>query len=141
MKINAAKLTLAILFTGFIFSVSPVSSLQAATYSCVRDGAGAIVVRGAELMVQNSKEYSDSCKEVPDAYKLKFYRFALCPSNPLADSANSLDSCVSILSSDTGVEHIIEGLGTGDDLKTDEGKPTSGSYSQSNIRNFSTRPS
>ncbi|MDC1127633.1 hypothetical protein OAT13_00700 [Gammaproteobacteria bacterium] len=133
MKKNTAKLTFAtyaILFTGLIFSVSPVSSLQAATYSCVRDGAGAIVVSdNVRDMVQNSKETSDSCKEVPDAYKVKFYRFALCPSNPLADSSNSLDSCVSILSSDTGVDHIIEGLGTGDDLKTDEGKPTSGSYS------------
>ena len=80
------------------------SSLSEA--ACTRDTDGAIDVTVQENMVVNFGTAGDQCSEVPDFYKVKFYRIALCTSDPYND-ANSFSSCQYILDNDSGIDNTM----------------------------------
>ena len=44
----------------------------------------------------------DNCQEIPDFYKVTFYKIALCQSNPY-NGSNDFSSCEFILNSNAGI--------------------------------------
>lgn len=86
--------------------------------ACTRTGGAInVVVENTEFVTDKSGNTGDSCKEVPDNYKVTFYRFGLCTQDPVANG-NSLASCILLLNDDAGVEHVIQGTGTSAELDT-----------------------
>lgn len=78
--------------------------------------------------VQGNK--GGSCKEIPDFYKVTFYRMAMCAANPIANG-NSLNGCTLLLNDNDGVEHVIEGTNNAAVLDTSSADTpiATGSYS------------
>jgi len=65
------------------------------------------VFRGS---ADNSKT-GDACSEIPDAYRVKVFKFGLCSANPF--TSNDFSTCSFFLENDNGVSSTIEGaLGT-----------------------------
>lgn len=118
MKLTYILPTLALTLIAFISLSTPASAQETET-SCVRDSNGDIVVNPAlgNFVTDNDGNVGDSCKEVPDFYRLTFYRFALCKQDPM-QNGNSMASCTFLLNSDAGVQHIIQGVGTAAVLDT-----------------------
>lgn len=122
---------------GFVFLVVFCNSAYAETDSaCTRTAGGAIIANalspgsdGAAIVTDIDGETGGSCKEVPDFYKINFYKFGLCTANPYATGSGStqdFSSCSFLLNNDASVEHIISGL-TGSPLTTD-GTLATGTY-------------
>jgi hypothetical protein len=114
-------------------------------YACTRSADGAIIIDSAQFGVDgdpNSQGFQasfvediqgnigNSCKEVPDAYKVTFYRMALCAVNPVTNN-NSLEGCTLLLNDNAGVEHVIEGTDKSAPLDTSSADPViaAGRYS------------
>ena len=53
-------------------------------------------------MFNDSEGAQDNCQEIPDFYKVTFYKIALCRSNPYNNS-NDFSTCEYILDSNTGI--------------------------------------
>ena len=53
-------------------------------------------------MFNDSEGAQDNCQEIPDFYKVTFYKIALCRSNPY-NSTNDFSTCEYILDSSTGI--------------------------------------
>ncbi|MDB2325280.1 hypothetical protein N9W44_06955 [Alphaproteobacteria bacterium] len=110
------------LLSAFVISLSQlflttISHAETDT-ACVRNGDGAITINGAvadDLVSDTNGNDGESCKEVPDFYKVTFYRFGLCKSDPILNE-NSFASCALFVNSDAGVEHVIEGRGVAAEL-------------------------
>lgn len=74
--------------------------------TCTRNIAGEIIANPSnEPVTDTNGNTGQSCKEVPDFYKIKVFRFGLCSANPFPTS--DLSSCSFFVNSDTGVEHVI----------------------------------
>jgi len=75
--------------------------------ACERvDGAIKIYEVGDNPVKDTDGNAGDSCKELPDNYKINIFRFGLCTASAY-NSANSLASCSFLINSDTGVSHEI----------------------------------
>jgi hypothetical protein len=87
--------------------------------ACERNADGAIIVgnQGSAFVTDTNGNTGNSCKEVPDFYKIQLFRFGLCSQNPYLNN-NSLASCTFLLNSDAGVDHVIEGTGNSATLDT-----------------------
>jgi len=75
--------------------------------ACSRDDAGAIITDadGGEAMVTEAGVSGDQCSEIPDNYKIKFYKFGICTADPIAPD---FSSCSFMLNNDDGVDHVIK---------------------------------
>lgn len=101
--------------------------------ACKRNDSGEIVINGStdgQLVTDTSNNDGNACKEIPDFYKVKFYRFGLCKSDPITNG-NSLNSCTLFVNSDVGIDHIIEGVGSSSALDVSTADPNilPGTYS------------
>ena len=87
--------------------------------ACERNADGAIIVgnQGSAFVTDTNGKTGNSCKEVPDFYKIQLFRFGLCSQNPYLNN-NSLASCTFLLNSDAGVDHVIEWTGNSATLDT-----------------------
>ena len=75
--------------------------------ACVRNGSGEITVAASnseEIVTDIDGETGDSCKEIPDFYKITIYKFALCTANPFATSTTDISTCSYFINDDTGVD-------------------------------------
>ena len=97
----------------FLISITTLFTHQALAETeaaCKRNSDGEIIVangNGQNIVTDIEENTGDSCKEAPDFYRLKFYRFGLCKSNPIANSTNDFSSCSYLVNSDIGVSHVI----------------------------------
>ena len=103
---------------GFVFLVVFCNSAYAETDSaCTRTAGGAIIANalspgsdGAAIVTDIGGETGGSCKEIPDFYKINFYKFGLCTANPYATGTGStqdFSSCSWLINDAASVEHII----------------------------------
>ena len=113
-----------------IFGVGVNTASAETETACTRSDGDIIVVREQpEFVTDKLGNTGDSCKEVPDFYKVTFYRLGLCTADP-TENANSLDSCILLLNDNAGVEHVIQGTGNSSDLDTSSaGEMVPGNYS------------
>ena len=112
MKTRYIMASFAVAFVAVICVTMPASAQSLRDTACQRNTDGAIIVTpaDADFVTDTNGTAGTSCKEIPDAYRLTFYRLALCAQNPLTNE-NSLASCTFLVNSEAGVEHVIEGIG------------------------------
>ena len=75
--------------------------------ACLRSSGDIIVALNSNIVTDDNGNLGSSCKEAPDFYRIKFYKFALCKSNPLLNSTNDFSSCSYLVDSSAGVSHVI----------------------------------
>jgi|TARA_B110000908_G_scaffold172475_1_gene240173 hypothetical protein len=96
------------IFSIIIMASFAQSALADTDSACVRNGSGAIIVAtAADIVTDVNGNRGTSCKEAPDFYKITFYRFGMCKSNPLLNAINDFSSCSYLVDSNAGVEHVI----------------------------------
>jgi len=108
---------------GFVFVITFCNSAYAETGAACTRAGGAIIANalspssdGAAIVTDIDGATGSSCKEIPDFYKLQFYKFGLCTANPFTTGTGStqdFSSCSWLLNSATAVEHIITYSSTG----------------------------
>ena len=91
--------------------------------ACTRTAGGAIIANalspsstGAAIVTDIDGATGSSCKEIPDFYKIHFYKFGLCTANPYTTGSGStqdFSSCSWLLDDAASVEHIITYPATG----------------------------
>ena len=94
--------------------------------ACTRDGSGDIDLTDQANMVVNRGTAGDQCSEIPDFYKVTFYKIAVCTENPY-NSTNDFSSCKYILNDDSGVPNVMTYPNSAP-LETGEFRIPSGSY-------------
>jgi hypothetical protein len=99
------KLNFDLLFASVLFAVSLYVSAETET-TCTRNSDGAIIATTSGMPVTDTDgNTGDACKEIPDFYEIKVFRFGLCTANLYTN--NDLPSCSFLVNSDTGVDHVI----------------------------------
>ena len=108
---------------GFVFIVMLCNSAYAETDVACTRASGAIIANalspnsdGADIVTDIDGATGSSCKEIPDFYKIHFYKFGLCTANPYATGTGStqdFSSCSWLLDDAASVEHIISYPTTG----------------------------
>ena len=91
--------------------------------ACTRTAGGAIIANalspsstGAAIVTDIDGATGSSCKEIPDFYKIHFYKFGLCTANPYTTGSGStqdFSSCSWLLDDAASVEHVITYPATG----------------------------
>ena len=86
-----------------LFTIIITSSVQA---TCLRNASGAIIVDAdnSTRMVSSTNGSADQCSEIPDAYKIKFFKMGICTADPIDPD---FSSCSFMLDNSNGVDHII----------------------------------
>jgi len=108
----------------FVFIVMFCNSAYAETdVACTRTAGGAIIANalspsstGAAIVTDIDGATGSSCKEIPDFYKIHFYKFGLCTANPYTTGSGStqdFSSCSWLLDDAASVEHVITYPATG----------------------------
>ncbi len=120
---NLHRFLVSALFLGLIWVGGASTAMAETETACERNDDGAIIVdqtpgRFEDFVTDTDGNDGTSCKEVPDQYRVTFYRFGLCTANPLADNTNSLASCTFLVNDNDGVVHTIEGTGNSAVLNT-----------------------
>ena len=78
--------------------------------TCTRNDAGAIVVDNdasgdpPQMATDTENGLGDQCSEIPDAYKIKFFKMGICTDSP---ASLDLSSCSYMLESSDGIDHTI----------------------------------
>jgi hypothetical protein len=144
MKLISSFSVLNLVCFSLLIAIAPASAET--DYACKRDAVNNAIIIDSSKFGDDSDPGQDgiqpsfvediqgnlggSCKEVPDAYKVTFYRMAMCKANPILNS-NSLDGCTLLLNDNAGVEHVIEGTGNSAVLDTSSADTpiANGSYS------------
>lgn len=68
--------------------------------TCVRNSSGEIVISNdSNIVTDTDGNLGDSCKEIPDIYRLNFYKVGLCTANPLDSEPTDFSSCSYFLDS------------------------------------------
>jgi hypothetical protein len=101
---------------GYLFSfiLLSVFFIKNANAVCEKNGIAIDTSNGKNNPVNNVGEgVGDACNDVPDIYRVEFYRMSLCTSNPdVAGAAEpDLSSCVDMIS-DTGTTTQVDIQGT-----------------------------
>lgn len=118
---NLDRFLVSALFLGLIWVGGASTAMAETETACERNDDGAIIVdqtSADDFVTDTDGNDGTSCKEVPDQYRVTFYRFGLCTANPLADNTNSLASCTFLVNDNDGVVHTIEGTGNSAVLNT-----------------------
>lgn len=90
--------------------ISFAGSVLAETDSaCVRNAGGAVITAAHDTNMVTDVNGNNglACKEAPDFYRIKFYRFGMCKSNPLLNAINDFSNCSYLVDSDAGVSHVL----------------------------------
>ena len=75
--------------------------------ACVRSSGAITVTVQTAIVTDIDGNTGAACKEVPDEYRVKLYRVALCTANPMATSATDFSSCSYFINNDQGISHSI----------------------------------
>ena len=111
------------LFSFFCIILFCNSAFAETDSACTRTAGGAIIANAlspgsddAAIVTDIGGETGSSCKEIPDFYKIHFYKFGLCTANPYATGTGStqdFSTCSWLLDDAASVEHIISYPATG----------------------------
>jgi hypothetical protein len=111
------------LFSFFCIILFCNSAFAETDSACTRTAGGAIIANAlspgsddAAIVTDIGGETGSSCKEIPDFYKIHFYKFGLCTANPYVTGTGStqdFSTCSWLLDDAASVEHIISYPATG----------------------------
>ena len=111
------------LFSFFCIILFCNSAFAETDSACTRTAGGAIIANAlspgsddAAIVTDIGGETGSSCKEIPDFYKIHFYKFGLCTANPYTTGSGStqdFSSCSWLLDDAASVEHVITYPATG----------------------------
>ena len=111
------------LFSFFCIILFCNSAFAETDSACTRTAGGAIIANAlspgsddAAIVTDIDGATGSSCKEIPDFYKIHFYKFGLCTANPYTTGSGStqdFSSCSWLLDDAASVEHVITYPATG----------------------------
>ena len=85
-----------------ISSLTSINAKAETETTCVRNASGEIIVTAQSNVVTDTDgNAGDSCQEIPDIYRLQFYKVGLCTADPLAAAQTDYTSCSFFLDSTT----------------------------------------
>ena len=85
-----------------ISSLTSINAKAETETTCVRNDDGEIMVTARDDVVTDTDgNLGDSCQEIPDIYRLQFYKVGLCTADPLAADETDYTSCSFFLNSTT----------------------------------------
>ena len=83
-----------------ISSLTSINAKAETETTCVRNASGEIIVTAQSNVVTDTDgNLGDSCQEIPDIYRLQFYKVGLCTADPLAAAQTDYSSCSFFLDS------------------------------------------
>ena len=85
-----------------ISSLTSINAKAETETTCLRNASGEIIVTAQDDVVTDTDgNLGDSCQEIPDIYRLQFYKVGLCTADPLAADETDYTSCSFFLDSTT----------------------------------------
>src|SRR6056300_1030569 len=85
-----------------ISSLTSINAKAETETTCKRNASGEIIVTGASDVVTDTDENDgDSCQEIPDIYRLQFYKVGLCTADPFTSVQTDFSSCSFFMNSAT----------------------------------------
>jgi len=83
-----------------ISSLTTINAKAETETTCVRNASGEIIVAAQSNVVTDTDgNLGDACQEIPDVYRLQFYKVGLCTADPLASVQTDYSSCSFFLDS------------------------------------------
>ena len=83
-----------------ISSLTSINAKAETETTCVRNTDGEIIVAAQSNVVTDTDgNLGDACQEIPDVYRLQFYKVGLCTADPLASVQTDYSSCSFFLDS------------------------------------------
>ena len=83
-----------------ISSLTSINAKAETETTCVRNANGEIIVAAQSNVVTDTDgNLGDACQEIPDVYRLQFYKVGLCTADPLASVQTDYSSCSFFLDS------------------------------------------
>ena len=83
-----------------ISSLTSINAKAETETTCKRNDSGEIIVAAQSNVVTDTDEnVGDACQEIPDVYRLQFYKVGLCTADPLASVQTDYSSCSFFLDS------------------------------------------
>ncbi len=83
-----------------ISSLTSINAKAETDTTCVRNASGEIIVAAQSNVVTDTDgNLGDACQEIPDVYRLQFYKVGLCTADPLASDPTDYSSCSFFLDS------------------------------------------
>ena len=85
-----------------ISSLTSINAKAETETTCVRNASGEIIVTKQSNVVTDTDENpGDSCQEIPDIYRLQFYKVGLCTADPFTSAQTDFSSCSFFMNSAT----------------------------------------
>ena len=83
-----------------ISSLTSINAKAETDTTCVRNASGEIIVAAQSNVVTDTDgNLGDACQEIPDVYRLQFYKVGLCTADPMASVQTDYSSCSFFLDS------------------------------------------
>ena len=83
-----------------ISSLTSINAKAETETTCKRNDSGEIIVTSQINVVTDTDDNpGDACQEIPDVYRLQFYKVGLCTADPLASDPTDYSSCSFFLDS------------------------------------------
>ena len=83
-----------------ISSLTSINAKAETETTCVRNASSEIIVAAQSNVVTDTDgNLGDACQEIPDVYRLQFYKVGLCTADPLASVQTDYSSCSFFLDS------------------------------------------
>ena len=83
-----------------ISSLTSINAKAETETTCVRNASGEIIVAAQSNVVTDTDgNPGDACQEIPDVYRLQFYKVGLCTADPMASVQTDYSSCSFFLDS------------------------------------------
>ena len=83
-----------------ISSLTSINAKAETDTTCVRNASGEIIVAAQSNVVTDTDgNQGDACQEIPDVYRLQFYKVGLCTADPMASVQTDYSSCSFFLDS------------------------------------------
>ena len=77
-----------------ISSLTSINAKAETETTCVRNASGEIIVTAQSNVVTDTDgNLGDACQEIPDIYRLQFYKVGLCTADPLTSAQTDFSSC------------------------------------------------
>jgi len=85
-----------------ISSLTSINAKAETETTCVRNASGEIIVTAQSNVVTDTDgNLGDACQEIPDIYRLQFYKVGLCTADPFTSAQTDFSSCSFFMNSAT----------------------------------------
>ena len=85
-----------------ISSLTSINAKAETETTCVRNASGEIIVTAqSDVVTDTDGNLGDACQEIPDIYRLQFYKVGLCTADPFTSAQTDFSSCSFFMNSAT----------------------------------------